>query len=184
MEITLYYLVAFLAAFTLILCFFVLSNIIGLIRARGVPFVPLTRAKIAFLRDKIKLNRDDRVVDLGCGDGRVLWLFERQGAKKLVGYDVNLWAVIQARLQKFFRRAEAKVYYKNFYKINLSGFNVVFCYLLPKAFLGLREKFDNELLMGTKIISYDFEIKDWRQPKEIFEETRRGKKNKIYIYEI
>lgn len=180
----LFYLVALLAIFTLILCVVAFSNITGLIRARGVPFVPLTRAKMTFLQKHVKLNQDTRVIDLGCGDGRVLRLFERQGVQNLVGYEVNLSAAIQAGLQKFFHRSKAEIHYKNFYKINLSGFNVVFCYLLPNALLPLREKFDKELRPGTKIISYDFAIENWRQPEEIFRETRGGKNNAIYIYEV
>lgn len=173
-----------LALITAILFVVMASSIIGTIRSRGVPFVPLTKAKLKFLQKKIMLNGNARLVDLGCGDGRVLQLFEKQGVAESAGYEVNWWAMLQAILRKKFFHLKTKIHYQNFQQADLSDFNVVFCYLLPNALLRLREKFDRELRPGAKVISYDFEIKNWRPASEIFQEVNGKKKNTIFIYEI
>lgn len=166
-----------------------ISSLIGLLRSRGVPYVPLTRDKLDFVNEKIKLNADDRVIDLGCGDGRVLRMFEKQGVTDLTGYEINYWAFLIAKIKnKFYLRfsgipqlrdkSKAKVYFMNFNKVDLSQYNVIFCYLLPYVVTSLKEKFDRELKPGTRIISYAFEIKDWRKPEIISNEN--GKKILIY----
>lgn len=167
----------------LLIFFFVygVSTIVGVIRARGVPYVPLARGKLAFLHEHVKFKPTDALVDLGCGNGRVLRFLEKhQGLTKLDGYEVNWWAFFLGRLLNRFYRAKNKIYFKNFQQIDLSKYDVVYCYLLESGLKRLREKFDRELRPGTRIVSFDFPIRDWREAVEKFED----KKNKIFIYQI
>lgn len=160
------------------------STLIGLIRARGVPYVPLNRRQLGLIAKNIKIPTDVNFVDLGCGDGRVLRLFEKQGLTNLDGYEVNFWAYLIARTKNFFLRSKTKVYFKNFRKINLAQYDVVFCYLLDFYLSTLREKFDGELKPGTKIISYAFAIKDWRSPEIIYTSETKKNLDRIFIYTI
>jgi len=161
-------------AFILIIFVFLylFSFIIGLVRARGVPFVSLKRKQLKLINKYIKLKPSDRVVDLGCGDGRVLRMFEKQGIKDLSGYEVNFWAYLLAKMRF---KSKTKIYFKNFKKVDLSEYNVVFCYLLDYYLESLKHKFDKELKPGTKVISYAFQIKNWHKPEII---------DKIFIYTI
>lgn len=163
---------------------YLLSLISGLIRARGVPFVSLSKKQLKEINKHIRLNSGDRVVDLGCGDGRVLRIFEKQGIKDLAGYEVNFWAFLWARIKNKFLKSKAKIYFKNFKKVNLSRYNVVFCYLLDYYLNSLREKFDKELKPGTKVISYAFEIKNWHKPEIIYTNKKNKKLGKIFVYKI
>lgn len=174
----------FLILLLLVLLLWSLSTLIGLFRARGVPFVPLNQKQLRAIADNIKLNSTDKVVDLGCGEGRVLRLFEKQGVKNLHGYEVNLWAWCLAIIFNIFKRSKSKVFFKNFNKINLSQYNVVFCYLLDFSLIRLRSKFDSELKSGTKIISYGFEIKDWRESEIIYTNSKNKDLGRIFIYTI
>jgi len=160
------------------------SQPIGLIRAGGVPYVPLRKKQLESIVSHIRLKVTDNFVDLGSGDGRVLRIFEKQGVKNLSGYEVNYWAYLSSLVKNKFYHSKAKIYFKNFKKINLSEYNVVFCYLLEEYLRTLKEKFDKELKPGTKIISYGFEIKNWRPAKIIY--TNKEKKNlgRIFIYTI
>ena len=89
------------------------SWIFGLIRARGVPFVSLSRKQLRMVNENIKLKPIDKVVDLGCGDGRVLRMFEKQGVKDLSGYEVNLWAYLLAKIKNKIFKSKTKIYFKN-----------------------------------------------------------------------
>jgi len=154
---------------------YVLSNLVGLIRARGVPFVPLSKKQLESLNRCVRLNPKDKVVDLGCGDGRVLRIFEKQGVKDLTGYEVNFLAYVLAKIKNKLVHSQSKIYFKNFRRINLSQYNVIFCYLLDYYLNSLKKKFDRELKPGTKIISHSFQIKNWRVPEKL---------GKIFIYRI
>lgn len=150
---------------------------IWLILTRGVPFVPLSKKQLKTISVNIKLNPEDKVVDLGCGDGRVLRIFEKQGVQDLTGYEMNFWIYLLARIENKILKSKAKIYFKNFQRVNLSEYNIVFCYLSGYYMNSLlKEKFDRELMPGTKIISYVFSIKNWRKPEII--------SGKIFVYTI
>lgn len=160
-----------------------LFTLIGLITARGVPFVPLSRKHLETLGRYIKLNPDDRIVDLGCGNGRVLRMFEKQGVKNLTGYEVNFLAYLLAKFKNKISKSQAKIYFKNFKNVDLSEYNVIFCYLFPGCINSLKEKFNRELKLGAKIISCAFEIKNWRKPEVIYLDDK-NKKEKLFVYRI
>jgi len=181
----LYLLIFMLIVLVLLLLFFfvyAVSTISGVIRARGVPYVPLARKKLVFLTENVKFDPAEYLVDLGCGNGRVLrFLEKRQGLTRLDGYEVNWWAFFQGRILNRFNRAKNKIYFKNFHQIDLARYDVVYCYLLESGLRRLRDKFDRELKPGARIVSSDFPIRDWREPAQTFEDKKVGK---IFIYQI
>ncbi len=149
-----------------------------------MPFVPLTKRQLGIINKHIKLKSFDRIVDLGCGDGRVLRMFEKQGVEDLTGYEVNFLVYLLARIKNKISKSKSKIYHKNFKKVNLSEYNIVFCYLSNYCLNTLKEKFDKELKPGTKIISYAFRTKDWREPKIIYANNGNKKLGKIFVYKI
>lgn len=169
----------------LILSLWSIGSLVALISARGVPFVPLNKKQLQAINKNIKLKAGDKVVDLGCGDGRVLRLFEKQGVQMAEGCEINLWACVLAWLKNWILKSKTKVYYKNFDKVDLAGYDVIFVYLLEGALKRLSKKLDAELKPGTRIISYAFEIKEWRRPQEIIYTKEDDKKSgRIFIYKI
>lgn len=62
----------------------------------GPPYVPTHAAQLKRLFDELKLDTDDHVVDLGAGDGRVLQLAARHGARA-TGVEINPFLVWIAR---------------------------------------------------------------------------------------
>jgi hypothetical protein len=162
----------------------VFSQVVGLIRAKGVPFVPLTSKKLQEVFNHVKLKPTDSLVDLGSGDGRVLRSFEKQGVTKLAGYEVNYWAYLQSLVKNKFYHSKAKMYFKNFKKVDLGQYNIVFCYLLEGYLTSLKDKFDKELKPGTKVISYGFQVKDWLVPEIIYTIPENKNLGLIFIYTI
>jgi len=160
-----------------------LSTGIGLLLARGVPYVPLKRKQLDVIKKNIQLDKTDIVVDLGCGDSRVLRLFEKQGITNLTGFEINFWAYLKGFVVNSLLKSKAKMYYKNFFNENLSRYNVVFCYLLQGCLERLKSKFDKELRPGAIVISFAFPIKNWRDPEIIYTDSKKNL-NRIFIYHI
>ena len=159
-------------------------NLVGLFRAKGVPFVPLSDRAIAEVIKASHFAPSDVIMDLGCGDGRVLFAFEKAGAANLIGYEINYWPYILGRVKKWMKKTKTKLFCQNFFNVDISRANIIVCYLLPKTLLELRQKFDNELKPGSRIVSFGFEIKDWRPPQIIKTAKEKNLKGDVYIYEI
>jgi ribosomal protein L11 methylase PrmA len=185
MLVALYIALAVVVLISLFVGFVAISSLVALIQTKGVPYVPLSKKQLQDIAKNIQVNKNDRIIDLGCGDGRVLRLFEQQGAKDLTGYEINLWAYILARIKNKIHHSRANVYCQDFNQINLNRYNIIFCYLLESYLSGLRTKFEQELKPGTKIISYGFAIKNWRQPTQVIHtNTKRFTLGRIFIYTI
>ncbi|MFH0814815.1 MAG: class I SAM-dependent methyltransferase [Candidatus Falkowbacteria bacterium] len=159
-------------------------NVIGLFRAKGVPFVPLSKKAIAEVINASNFQPDDLIVDLGCGDGRVLFGFEKAGAANLLGYEINHWPYILGIVKKYFRKSKAELRCQNFFHAKLGDVKIIVCYLLPKTLTALREKFDAELKPGSRIVSFGFEIKDWRLPQIIQTDKEKNAKQNVFVYQI
>jgi len=164
--------------------FWTISSFIGVIIAWGVPYVPLSKYQLSLLKKNVKVSKDDKVVDLGCGDGRVLFTFEEMGVENLVGYEVNAWAYVISVLKKKIRRSKAKLYLKNFNPIDLSEYNIVFCYLLPYYLDKIEGKLKKELKPGAKVISFGFEFKNWKPVEIICTDQKNKRLNRIFVYKI
>jgi len=163
-----------------------LSNLFALLRTRGVPYVPLFKYQLRKIEKHVFFpDKSVKVVDLGSGDGRVLRFFEKLGIKDVTGYEINWWAYVKCLWLNKLKHSRCQVFLKNFEHIDLSQFDIVFCYLLDTALKSLRPKFEQELKPGTRIISYMFQIPDWHEPDQIIiTNDKHPGRDRIYIYDI
>jgi len=158
-------------------------NVLVLPFTKGVPYVPLRKKQLNQVANVFDFEKDLNIVDLGCGDGRVLRKLEKKGFKKLIGYEINLWPYSLAKIKNFFTRSNSKIILKNFEKVDLGKFDIVFCYLLESYLEQLKQKFEKELKPGSKLISFGFQIKDWA-PIEIVQTNKKNKNlGRIFIYQ-
>jgi hypothetical protein len=109
-------------------------------RALDVPFVPTPENVVAKMLELACVGRADVVYDLGSGDGRI---------------------VIAAARRQEFREGDL-------FKADISAASVVTLYLLPSLNLKLRPKLLAELKPGTRIVSYGFDMGDWKPAETVF----------------
>jgi len=93
---------------------------------------------------------------------------------------------LMARLKGFLKKSKAKIFYKNFFKEDLSQADYVFCYLLPIEMSRLQKKFEQELKSGAVVIANSFQIENWQPVKKfvINPKKRAGLSNRIYVYKM
>lgn len=149
----------------------------------GSTFVPTSKHKIEKVLDSVTMPPGSLMIDLGCGDGRFLVAAERRYGVNAVGYEINVTAFLLARLNILFNRSRAKVYLKNFWKVDLGEADYVICYLYPDSLSSIKRKFDEELRPGCVVVSCDYLIEDWREP-EVISYPMKGKEEQIFIYRI
>ncbi len=125
----------------------------------GVPCLPTHSKQAKKMIELASLRPGMKVVDLGCGAGRLLFLAAASGAS-VVGYELNpvlvWWARLVTRLRGMSK--DVRVELKSIYEADLSNADVVFAFLMNGPMKKLEPKLFSECKPGTMIISYTFPI--------------------------
>jgi SAM-dependent methyltransferase len=126
----------------------------GLIVAVGAPYVPTKKAELVKLFDHLKVRKGARLLDMGSGDGRVLFLASKKGYKA-TGYELNpiLFAISKLRLTQF---KKSKVVLKSYWAADISKADVIFVFSAQPFMNRLLKKLEDELKPGAMVISYGF----------------------------
>jgi len=126
-----------------------------------VPYVQTPMEIVERMLRMAEVKKDDYVIDLGSGDGRIIIEAAKRGARGLgVDLDPNLvrHATENAKLAGVSDRVS--FVQKDIFETDLSGATVVAFYLLPDFNAKLLPKL-LALKPGTRIVSHDGGIADW-----------------------
>ncbi len=148
-----------------------------------VPFVKSPKPVIRRIIKELNVTSNDTVYDLGCGDAIFLLEIEKETGAKTVGYEIAPLPYIYARFNVWRKKSKAKILYKNFYKEDLSGADVVFCFLLDTVMPKVGKHLEQQLKPGSRVVSFAFAIKAWEPVKVMLSRPDDPKSSKIYIYQ-
>jgi SAM-dependent methyltransferase len=133
-----------------------------------VPYVNTPVEIVERMMRMAEVGRDDYVIDLGSGDGRLVIAAAKRGASGLgVDLDPNLVRLATQNAAKAGVADRAKFEVKDIFETDLTRASVVTMYLLPDFNAKLLPKF-LKLKPGTRIVSHDGGIGDWA-PDETLE---------------
>lgn len=149
----------------------------------GAPFVPTPQGVVDKMIKFAKLKKGMKVVDPGCGDGRMLITATKRYDVAAVGYELFFFPYLLAKARNFFSKGKAKIYFKDSRKVDLSDVDVILCYLLPEPLKKLSKKWEKELKKGARVVSYAFSIADWK-PIHVEEKIPEKNQCKILVYEM
>jgi len=123
----------------------------------GAPFVPSTNAVASQMIALSKIKKGVTVYDLGSGDGRLLMLAAKKGAKA-IGFEINPLLVLFSTIRAFFSPYKKNIttQWKNFWSASLSQADIVYVYLLPWKMDTLEQKIQKECKKSTLIVSNSF----------------------------
>lgn len=137
----------------------------------NAPYVPTHNHLVEKMLDMAEVKKDDLVIDLGAGDGRIVVAAASRGARA-TGYEINpiLVPIANLRIQnaKFKNqndRSKCKILWKNFWKQDLSEATVITIFGFPNMMGRLEEKLQKELQRGSRVVSHAFKFPNW-QPVE------------------
>jgi predicted RNA methylase len=122
------------------------------------------------------------MVDLGCGDGRLLVAAASDNTNvQAIGYELSLFPYILAHTRRLMspHRKNIHIHYGNALTKNLRDADIVYSFLMPKIHTQLKEKFTHELKPGAKMITYVWPIEGLQSSKI----STLEKSFKIYLYE-
>jgi SAM-dependent methyltransferase len=127
----------------------------------GAPFVPTPIERVKHMLKLAKIKPGDRVYDIGCGDGRIVYLAANEHGAKATGFELSPLVYLLARVRKFFWKSKADIKFRNFKSENIADADIVFCYLLPDCLKTIKDSLLGQLKPGAKIVSYAFEVPEW-----------------------
>lgn len=160
----------------------VLLVVILLMLRAGASFAPWIPSSSAMAEQALRYiapQPGSTFVDLGCGDGRIVFLAHRTFGLVACGYEFSLLPYCIAKLrQLLYLHKPVSIEFENFFNVDLSAFNIIYGYGLPKTInQKLLPKLQREVRSGTYVISYNFSFDD-RRPLQSFHNRWRS----IYIY--
>ena len=147
-------------------------------KPRGAPWVITPLAKVRKMLELADVRPQDKVYDLGCGDGRILIVAAREFGAHSVGIELDplryLWCKVLVRILKL--EDQVKVVYGDFFKQDLSDADVITLFLQFSTNDLLSLKLVDELVPVTRVVSHVSTFTGW-SPIRIDEE------NRLYLYE-
>lgn len=127
---------------------------------KGAPFVPSMNAAVVGMLKLGKFKKTDRVVDIGCGDGKVIRRIAKEGVKEAVGYELSVPTFLLARLKTFFGGGKEKIRFGNFWHQDFSKYDVIVCFLLIESMADFERTIWLKLKKGTRVVSNAFKLKN------------------------
>ena len=161
---------------------YVLGIVLVLPFTQGALYVSTSRAKIAAFINAVPMRADQTLVDLGCGDGRVLREAQKRYGVHTIGYEINPMAYLKARIFSFGQN-KIKIRREDFWEADLSDADVVFCYLYPDVMKKLAAKLAVGLKPGTLVVSSNFSLPGF-VPSKVLRLENSWHNDPIYVYRL
>jgi SAM-dependent methyltransferase len=129
-----------------------------------VPYVPTPPAVVDTMLKLAEVNVRDYVIDLGSGDGRILIAAAKRYGARGYGVEIESSLVSAARAEAERQGVDGRVEFReeNLHITDFSRASVMTLYLYPKLLMDLRPRFIADLRPGSRIVSHDFDMDDWR----------------------
>ena len=179
--------ILYIILWVVLLCFFVMSiyyfcNAIRLIfsKTKKAPYIPSFDRQIELMKN-LDIKKDSTIVDLGCGDGKVLRFFSKyHGVKSAYWFDINRFAIFRWRyLNKRQWVSNVYLYRKNLFNVDLKKYDYIYVYLWESQMAVMEDWIWETKNKNTIIISNTFEFAKHKPYKTI--KNEKGF-NTIYLY--
>lgn len=108
------------------------------------------------------VKKDDLVVDLGCGDGRMLVLAAQKYGSHGIGYEIDP-KMVRASRENALRNKVAdlvEIIQADIYTVDISKATVLPIYLLPEMNLKLVPQF-NTLKPGSRLVFHNYDLEGY-----------------------
>ena len=126
------------------------------------PFWATPEPLVEHMLDLAKVEAGDHLIDLGCGDGRIVIAAARRGASAL-GIDIDPQRIAEAEAAARAAGVEhlARFRQEDLFETRIEGASVVTLYLLPFLNYMLAARLRTDLAPGSRVLSHAFAMRDW-----------------------
>ena len=115
------------------------------------------------------VKKSDIVYDLGCGDGRIVITAAKRYGARGVGIDIDPERIreSQENAQKEGVADKVKFREEDLFESDIKEATVVTLYLLNSLNQKLKPKLLKELKPGTRVVSHNFDMGEWKPEKTV-----------------
>lgn len=141
----------------------------------GVPYLSTDHQRVKDIVALAKIKPNQKVADLGSGDGRLIIAMAEKGAEAH-GYELNLFYVLLSKyhIRKKGLSKKAFIHWQNFFKTDVSTFDTITIFGIPFIMKKLEKKLKQETKPKTQIITTTYSFPTW---------THKDKQNHLYLYQ-
>jgi len=147
------------------------------------PYVSTPDEVVREMLGLAKVGAGDILYDLGCGDGRIVIAAARDHGARGVGIDIDPARIAEANAGA--RRAgvadRVRFAVQDLFQTDFSVASVVAVYLYPELNARLKPKFLAELKPGSRVVSHEFGIGDWKPTDGAIVDVD-GRRHQVWLY--
>lgn len=142
-----------------LLTIFFLYTVVAIFK--GASYVATTHRTVARLLDVAEIKPGEKLLDLGSGDGRILFAAAKRGAT-CVGIEINPLLCHYSRLLAKLKGVKGvSIEEKDFWLYDLSDTDIVTVYLVPFRLNQLKAKVLAEMKSGSRVVTAVYHFEDW-----------------------
>ncbi len=153
-----------------------------------IRYVPTPDKVVQAMCKLAGVKKGDVVYDLGCGDGRiVITAVTKFGAARGVGIDIDPERIKDSNANAKKAGVTDKVKFRKDDVLNLKGLGdatVVMMYMGEDVNLSMMPILKKTLKPGSRIVSHDFGMGDWKPKKHITVVDDDGDEHELYLWTI
>jgi SAM-dependent methyltransferase len=134
-----------------------------------VPYVQTAPGVARRMLEMAKVGSNDVVIDLGCGDGRIVIAAAAEFGARGIGYDLDPRRIAEARRNARLAGVESRTRFEqaDFFHAPISEASVVTMFLLPPVLQRMEPRLRSELGPGTRIVSHSFFLRGWPPEEQV-----------------
>jgi tRNA G37 N-methylase Trm5 len=138
-------------------------------KSPDVPYVPTNEKVVDEMLKVAKVGKNDVLFDLGSGDGRIPITAAKRWGTRGFGVDIDPARIKEARENATKAGVADKVKFmqQDLFDTDIKSATVVTLYLLPEVNLRLRPKLLADLKPGTRVVSHNYDMGDWKPQQTI-----------------
>jgi 16S rRNA A1518/A1519 N6-dimethyltransferase RsmA/KsgA/DIM1 with predicted DNA glycosylase/AP lyase activity len=149
------------------------------------PYYPTPETIVEKMLQLGQLKAGEKMFDLGSGDGRIVIMAAEKFHAQATGVelDKDLWRHSMDLIRKLGLEKSARIVNGDLLKQNYSSADLVTVYLLPVSNDKVEPLLDRELKKGARVVSHDFEFKNWTPEKvDTVADDGEGRSHTLYLY--
>jgi SAM-dependent methyltransferase len=139
----------------------------------GPPYLPTLKPNMEAALDMLELKPGQTMLDLGCGDGRILLAAARRGYNA-VGIELSPVLAVVARIRTWKYRKQVRVLWGNYFQRTWPPADAIFGFIIPHQMAKLDARIEAWHDKPIRMASFAFQIPG-KQPAA----ERAG----VYLYE-
>ncbi|MFA4846057.1 MAG: class I SAM-dependent methyltransferase [Patescibacteria group bacterium] len=131
---------------------------------QGAPWVPTWKKDLKRIERLVALQPGEKFVELGCGNGRVCRAMKKsQPNATIEGVELSLLQHGVGWLQSRLAGSNVRHKFGNVFAHDLSSYDAVYLFLMPKTYEKIRPKLEAELKPGARVLTYVWPIPGWEE---------------------